>query len=91
MEENVDMKYCQCCGMPLYDDGIISLNPDDTLNRDYCKWCYYDGKFAYKSKDALLDFMMEHMPNPYNLPEAERRAQFDSQLSQLKHWRQTDR
>ena len=81
---------CQCCGMPLTDD-LISKDKDEAFNENYCKWCYYDGKFAYESKDALLDFMLRHMPNPDNLPEAERRAQFDSQLSQLKHWRQTDR
>ena len=45
------------------------------------------GKFAYESKDALLDFLVQHMPNPDNQPEAERRALYDSHLSQLKHWK----
>ena len=30
---------CQCCGMPLEDDEIISHNNDGSLNEDYCKWC----------------------------------------------------
>ena len=30
---------CQCCGMPLEDDRIISHDSDGTLNEDYCKWC----------------------------------------------------
>lgn len=30
---------CQCCGMPLEDDEIISRDADGTLNEDYCKWC----------------------------------------------------
>ena len=38
-------------------------------------------------KDALLDFLVRHMPNPDNQSEAERRALYDSHLSQLKHWR----
>ena len=79
--------FCQCCGMPLYEDGVISREPDGTFNEDYCKWCYADGTFAYESKDALLDFLVEHMPNPDNLPREDRRALFNAQLSQLKHWK----
>ncbi len=78
---------CQCCGMPLNDDGILSKEPDGSFNEDYCKWCYTEGEFTYKSKDALLDFLLAHMPNPENLPEDERRKQYDGYLSQLKHWK----
>ena len=78
---------CQCCGMPLSDDGMISREADGTYNEDYCKWCYAGGEFAYQSKESLLDFLISHMPNPDNLPDEERRAQFDSYLVQLKHWK----
>lgn len=77
---------CQCCGMPL-EDGITSREPDGSYNEDYCKWCYAEGAFAYQSKDALLDFLLAHMPNLENIGEAERRAQYDAYLSQLKHWK----
>ena len=79
--------YCQCCGMPLNEDDMISREPDGSFNEDYCKWCYADGKFAYATKESLLDFLMAHMPNPEHTPDPERRAFFDGQLSQLKHWR----
>ena len=78
---------CQCCGMPLSEDGMISREPDGSFNEDYCTWCYMDGRFAYESKDALLDFLIAHMPNPENTPEAERRTMYDGYLSQLKHWK----
>ena len=78
---------CQCCGMPLSEDGMISREPDGSFNEDYCTWCYTDGRFAYESKASLLDFLIAHMPNPENTPEAERRAQYDGYLSQLKHWK----
>lgn len=78
---------CQCCGMPLSDDGFISRENDGSYNEDYCKWCYADGDFAYQSKESLIDYLVSHMPNPDNLEENERRKQFDSYLSQLKHWK----
>ena len=78
--------YCQCCGMPLSEDSMISREPDGSYNDDYCKWCYSDGNFAYKSKDALIDFLVGHMPNPGQQPENVRREQYDHYLSQLKHW-----
>ena len=77
---------CQCCGMPLSEDGLISRETDGAFNEDYCKWCYDGGEFAYKSKDALVDFLMSHMPNPDNVPDETRRAQYDAGLSQLSHW-----
>lgn len=36
---------CQCCGMPLGQDSMISREPDGSCNEDYCKWCYVDGDF----------------------------------------------
>lgn len=78
---------CQCCGMPLNEDSLISREPDGSYNEDYCKWCYADGDFAYKSKDSLMDFLVSHMPNPDNLSDEDRRIQFDSYLLQLKHWK----
>lgn len=78
---------CQCCGMPLSEDSLVSREPDGSYNEDYCKWCYADGDFVYKSKDSLLDFLVSHMPNPDNLADEERRIQFDSYLMQLKHWK----
>ena len=78
---------CQCCGMPLSEDGFISREKDGSFNEDYCKWCYADGSFAYSTRDSLLDFLLSHTPNPENLPEAERRQGYDRYLSTLKHWK----
>lgn len=78
--------FCQCCGMPL-EDSFISKEPDGEFNEDYCKWCYAEGRFVYPSKEELLDFLVENVPNPENLQKEQRRAQFDGLLSQLKHWK----
>ena len=77
---------CQCCGMPLSEDGMISREADGSFNEDYCKWCYADGQYAYQTKESLLDYLVDHMPNPENLAADDRRRQFDGFLSRLKHW-----
>ena len=78
---------CQCCGMPLNEDSLISREKDGSYNEDYCKWCYADGKFVYQSKESLVDYLVSHMPNPDKLKDEDRRIQFDVYLSQLKHWK----
>lgn len=78
---------CQCCGMPLTEDDMVSREPDGVFNDDYCKWCYADGNYTYTTKDSLLDFLLGHMPNPDNTPDETRRTQYDSYLSQLNHWK----
>ena len=78
---------CQCCGMPLSEDTMISREPDGSFNEDYCKWCYTDGEFAYKDKASLIDFLIGHMPNPEQQPEDVRRVQYNQYLSLLKHWK----
>lgn len=78
---------CQCCGMPLTDDGQISREPDGTFNESYCKWCYADGAFVYRSVEELTEFLVAHLSNEHWPPEAAR-AFFASQLPQLAHWKQ---
>ena len=78
---------CQCCGMPLTEDSMISKEPDGSFNEEYCTWCYNDGKYLYDSKEALIDFLISHMPNPENLTEEDRRTQYDGYLSQLEYWK----
>ena len=76
---------CQCCGMPLDDDAVISREPDGKLNEDYCKWCYADGKFAYTNMDKLIDFCAEHMASD-QWPAGQVRAYLAGLLPTLKHW-----
>jgi hypothetical protein len=82
-----DLHYETASGKPVTYE-MISREPNGEFNEEYCKWCYTDGKFVYNDKSVLLDFLLSHMPNPENTPDAERRAFFDKHLSQLKHWKQ---
>ena len=76
---------CQCCGMPL-EDSFISREPDGSFNEEYCKWCYTDGQFVYKSLAELTDFLVGHMSSE-NWPPDQARAFFETQLPQLSHWK----
>lgn len=77
---------CQCCGMPLSEDEMISKEVDGSFNEDYCKWCYTDGEFVYKTLDDLVNFLIEHMPNPENMDNNSRRSMYKGYLTNLKHW-----
>ena len=76
---------CQCCGMPL-EDATTSHEPDGTFNEDYCKWCYTDGEFKYKSMDELIDFCTEHMASEA-WPKEQVRAHMQAVVPGLKHWK----
>lgn len=77
---------CQCCGMPL-EDSVLSREPDGSLNEEYCKWCYTEGKFAYSSLEELLDFLEGIMSNESWTPE-QVRTYLQGCLPQLKHWKE---
>lgn len=36
---------CQSCGMPIISNDQLGTNLDGSINKDYCKYCYVDGKF----------------------------------------------
>ena len=81
---------CQCCGMTLDDDGQISREPGGDFNEDYCKWCYTDGEFVYKSVEELTDFLVGHLLNE-SFPPEQARAFFEAQLPQLGHWKKREK
>ena len=78
--------FCQCCGMPL-DDASISREPDGAFNEEYCKWCYADGQFAYKTMDDLIAFLVEHFSSEA-FPPDQARAYYAENLRTLSHWKQ---
>ena len=36
---------CQSCSMPIVDDQQFGTDEDGKTNKDYCIYCYKDGKF----------------------------------------------
>jgi len=78
---------CQCCGMPMYEDSVISKDIDGSFNEDYCKWCYVDGEFVYDSLQDLIAFLVPQMSSQYDMAEADVYQMFSEFLPKLKHWK----
>lgn len=74
---------CQCCGMPLEDD-ILGSEADGTLNEDYCKWCYDNGKFLEDcTMEEMIEFCLPHMQGDKQAV----RAYLESFMPTLKRWK----
>lgn len=80
---------CQCCGMPLSEDEMISREPDGSFNEDYCKWCYAEGTYTYSDMNDLIDFCAGHMANE-NFTEEQVRTYMKQLLPTLDHWKRHD-
>ena len=77
---------CQCCGMPLEDDSLISHNSDGTMNEEYCKWCYADGTYTYSDMDDLINVCVGHMAGE-NFTEEQARTYMRQLLPTLDYWK----
>ncbi len=78
---------CQCCGMPMYEDSVISKDVDGSFNEDYCKWCYVDGEFVYDSLQDLIVFLVPQISSQYDMAEEDVYQMFSEFLPKLKHWK----
>lgn len=76
---------CQCCGMEL-DENSISSEPDGSANPNYCKWCYAEGEFVYKSLPELVKYLVEHVPLG-NFTRVQAEEFFTAQLKELDYWK----
>ncbi|MGM0607400.1 MAG: zinc ribbon domain-containing protein [Candidatus Muiribacteriota bacterium] len=48
---------CQSCGIPIKDENLFSRNTDGSINKDYCKMCYYKG--AFRDPDLKIEDVIE--------------------------------
>ena len=53
----MEEKICQSCGMPMKNEKDYGTNEDNSLNMDYCYYCFQKGKFVY---DCDMNEMIEH-------------------------------
>lgn len=59
-------KICQSCGMPISSNDELGTNKDDSINTDYCKYCYKDGEFI---DNVAMEEYMKCVQNMVNKQE----------------------
>lgn len=83
---------CQSCGMKM-QTGDYGKNADGSISRDYCKYCWPDGKFG---KDETMEEMIEsnlqflsefNKASGTNYTPDEARAKMREYFPTLKRWR----
>ena len=84
--ESPEIRFCECCGMPL-EPSIMGRTRDKETDPRYCKWCLEDGSFAYTEEEQMLDFLVSHMPQE-GMNEAECRAFYHDHLMTLPYWKE---
>jgi len=51
----MEQKICQSCGMPMVTPEELGTNNDGSASKDYCVYCFKDGKFTLEgSMDEMI-------------------------------------
>lgn len=59
----MNTKYCQCCAM-LMEEGneLYGTNSVESINEDYCKYCFEKGKFIFKdTMKEMIEICVPHV------------------------------
>ena len=49
--------YCQSCGLPVNKPDDFGKNADGSQNKDYCRFCFFNGKFT--APDITMEQMID--------------------------------
>ncbi|MFS0859085.1 zinc ribbon domain-containing protein [Paenibacillus taichungensis] len=83
----MNVTVCQSCGMPLTTPAQFGTETDGTTTREYCIYCYKEGKF--EQPDITLEGMIEMCTailSQEGMDEESARAMLRNQLPFLKRW-----
>lgn len=74
--------------MPLGHEGFYGTNADETENREYCKFCFFNGHFAdpdLTTKD-MIERSVQFMTTDMGYEEPAARKISEETIPQLKRW-----
>lgn len=78
---------CQCCGTPFSVPNMDKgTNTDGTQNPDYCKWCYDEGTFTYKTMDEVIETSAPYLAEASGMSLDEAISFMGALLPTLGHW-----
>ena len=86
IESVASLPICQSCSMPMTED-LYGTNADGTVNKDYCKYCYADGKFTTPdiTMDSMIVICVPHMV-AQGMKAEDARDLLGKTLPNLKRW-----
>ena len=88
----MEQKICQSCGMPMVTPEEFGTNSDGSVNKDYCAYCFKDGKFTNNlTLDEQVEIGLKYY-QPYTEAKTQEekdliRQQSKEFLSTLKRWK----
>lgn len=80
-------RICQSCGMPLNDNSVLGINADGSVNNDYCKYCYTNGKFIDDVSMEKYIEMCSQFGSQAGMTNAEMREFCTKLFPTLKRWK----
>lgn len=80
---------CQCCGTPFTVPNMPhGTEADGAENVEYCKWCYENGNFTYRSEEELIERTAPYLMEATDMSRDEAVSFLGALIPQLKHWGQ---
>lgn len=79
---------CQSCGMQMHHLSDFGTNKGDTVNTEYCRYCYQNGHFT--DHGITLDQKIEkniNIAEKMGIPREEATLLAHSTLPSLKRWK----
>lgn len=91
MTELLDMPgdYCQSCGMMFTAAGQHGHKEDGTETKDYCRWCYEDGRYTHETTMGdMIEDCAPRMAEAMGWTVDEAASLLGAVLPTLERWRQ---
>lgn len=91
----MEAPFCQSCGMPMTANDQFGTNQDQSINQDYCVYCYQKGSFTQNmTMDEMIEKCAEFVDefnkdSDTKLTKEEAIAQMKEYFPQLKRWKKS--
>lgn len=80
---------CQSCGMPLEKAEHLGSNADGSVCKDYCVYCYKDGKFTNPniSMQGMIDYCVQYLTTKEKMNKEDAQKYMGDTIPKLKRWK----
>jgi len=84
-------KFCQSCAMPMEKKDDFGVNADGSVNEEYCRYCFQNGKFTNPNitMEEMLEIGLKGIDKNTDMSKPMKfmiKKMYPSQLKKLKRW-----